>query len=244
MLVSFIAVGVQAQETEENTRSEYIICKLKEGKTMADVMAFSKKYGEIAKKNGSKYNQYLIQPFMNGSRWAEAGYTHGMIGVWPNGLEMYREYGKFYNGDKVDQSDSPHTCDITLSTTDVIIANTMKDNEPMDEIAPMQLADCKLNEGVSMDYVVEVHREMAAELDKMNLDGFLMVASMPYLGWSSADGEVPDFVLSMNFQSFEHRAQMAMNYYKAGEKWQQKINGMVSCSDPRAYAAQTIFRNW
>lgn len=241
-LIPMIAWSVQAQETDENTRTEYIICKLKEGKTLQDVVEHSKKYAAIAKENGSKYNQYLMEPFMTGSRWAEQGYTHAIVGVWPNGLEMYREYGNYYNGEQVDQSDSPHTCDITVSSLDTIVANKMKMDEPQDLKSPVQITDCNLNPGVTLDHAISVHREWADALDKMGLDGFLMTVNQPYLGQNEADNP-PDFTLTMSFQSFEHRAQMAMNYYKA-EEWDQRLNALGQCSNPRAYVGQLLYRNW
>src|SRR6056297_3212183 len=143
-ILPFLTMNAFAQETDENVRMEYIICNLNEGFTFADVISNAKEYGEKVTADGSKYNQYLMRPLIAGER----DFTHVMVGAWPNGEELYKEYGNYVNKyiDEQDEDD-PHTCKVTFATMDHIVVDDLRENEKMDDRFPVQMADCKLNDG-------------------------------------------------------------------------------------------------
>ncbi len=237
---SFQPAEVVAQETEENVRMEYIICNLKDGFTFQDVIENAKEYGEKVQADGSKYNQYLMRPLIAGERSQD--FTHILAGVWPNGEELYKEYGNYVNKyiDEDNEND-PATCRTTVATMDHIIVDDLIENERQDARFPVQLIDCKLNEGVSMDYAVEVHKEAAEMIAETGMGGYGLHLQVPYLGFEDIDF---DFITTLWWQSFEHRGNMAQNFYKIGEKYEQKMNSVATCKNPRAYFAESIFRTW
>lgn len=237
-ILPFLAMNVNAQETDENVRMEYIICNLNEGFTFADVINDAKEYEDKLRADGSKYNQYLMRPLMAGER----EFTHVLVGEWPNGEELYKEYGNYVNKyiDEENEND-PHTCRVTYATMDRIVVNDLRENETMDNRFPVQISDCKLNDGVSMDYVVELHKEAAEMVQENDMGGYGIHLQEPYLGFEDVEY---DFMTTLWWQSFEHRGNMAQNFYKVGEEYEQKLGSVISCKNPRAYFAELIFSTW
>ena len=240
IIVTILAADAVAQETDENVRMEYILCKLKDGFTYDDVISNAKEYGEKVAADGSMYNQYLMRPLIVGERLE--GITHILAGVWPNGQEMYKEYGNYVNKymDE-DEDESPHTCRIAFATMDHIVVDAPNENEPMDDRFPVQLADCKLKDGVSLQHAVEVQKEVADATLEEGMDGYGVHFQDPYLGFENTEY---DFLSLVWWQSFEHRGNMAQNYYKIGNEYGQKMNAVASCENSRAYFAELLFRTW
>lgn len=239
IVLLFVALDAFAQETDENVRMEYILCKLKDGYTMDDVIADSKEYGEKVAADGSMYNQYLMRPLIVGERLE--GITHVLAGVWPNGQEMYKEYGNYVNKYMDEDDDNPHTCRISFATMDHIIVNASNENEPMDERFPVQLSDCKLKDGISLEHAVAVQKEVAAATVEEGLDGYGVHFQVPYLGFQDTEY---DFMSLAWWQSYEHRGNMAQNYYKIGDEYGQKMSAVASCENSRAYFAEVLFTTW
>ena len=79
-----LALGAQAQEYE--VRSEFMYCKLNEGKTIQDVIAQSERYGDFSKEAGSQYLQVVLTPMHAG---VNNPYDYVMWGQWPDGQSMY-----------------------------------------------------------------------------------------------------------------------------------------------------------
>ena len=80
-LISIAAMTAIAQDMGE-MRSEFFYCSLNEGKTMADVKAQSKAYGEFSKKEGTHYTQAIMTPMHAG----DAEYDYITWGTWPLSL--------------------------------------------------------------------------------------------------------------------------------------------------------------
>ena len=60
MLVMLCGVTAQAQEYE--IRSEFMACKLNEGKTLRDAIEQSRRYGEFSAAAGTQYMQAVLTP--------------------------------------------------------------------------------------------------------------------------------------------------------------------------------------
>ena len=240
LLLPCIAVDAVAQETEENSRSEFIFCKLNDGFTFDDVKARAAEYEEKLKADGTQYNQYLMRPLFTGDRME--GYTHILVGVWPNGDQMYKEYGKYVN-EYMDQrsEDAPATCNMTVATMDMRITYDYRDGETSDERFPVQVSDCNLNEGVNMDLAVEMSRETNMAASDNDMGGYGVHWLDPYLGFQDYEH---DFISLVWWQSFEHRANMAQNWYKVAEAMGPKVGSTVRCEEPRAYFAENIISTW
>ena len=240
MVFSCLSLNSQAQETEENVRVEYIMCKLNEGFTFDDVIADAREYGEKLKENGNKYNQYLMRPMITGSRLED--YTHILVGVWPNGEELYKEYGNWVNKyiDE-DNENSPHTCNATFATMDQIVVNDYREEEKTDNRVPVQLHDCSLKDGVTFEYAVEVQKQVAEAIREEGMGGYGVHFQNPYLGFEDIDF---DFISMVWWQSFEHRGAMAQNFYKIANTRGQKINAVMTCKEPRVYFSEELFTTW
>jgi len=244
-VMAFMAVDAVAQETEENVRMEYLLCTLNEGYTFQDVMNNAKEYGEKVSADGSMYNQFLLRPLLVGQRLVGEGtesITHIIAGMWPNCEEMYKEYGNYVNN-YVDQDseNSPHTCRISYATMDHVVIHDFRENETTDQRWPIQLADCTLKEDVSMDYAMQVQKDVHEAALENDMGGYGVHFQIPYLGFE--DVEI-DFLSTVWWQSFEHRGNMAQNYYKIAENYDQEMNSVVSCKNDRTYFAETIFTTW
>jgi len=239
-ILPFMISDASAQETEENVRMEYLLCTLNEGFTFEDVMNDAKEYGEKVTADGSKYNQYLLRPLLVGERLD--GITHILAGVWPNGEEMYKEYGNYVNKyiDE-DRENSPHTCRVTFATMDHVVIDDFRENEKADQRWPLQLADCSLKDGVTMDYAIQVQKDVHQAAVKNNMGGYGVHFQVPYLGFEDVEF---DFISAVWWQSFEHRGNMAQNYYKVAESHGQQMSSVVSCKNDRAYFAEQIFTTW
>lgn len=239
-IAPFMAHDAVAQETDEHVRMEYIFCKLNTGFTFDDVIADMKEYGEKVAADGSKYNQFLMRPLIVGDRLDDV--THILAGMWPNGEEMYREYGNYVNKYvDADRENSPHTCEVTVSTMDRVVINDFRENERTDQRWPVQISDCNFKEGVSMDEAVQVQREVHESAVSHGLRGYGVHFQVPYLGFQ--DTEV-DFISTVRWQSFEHRGAMAQNYYKVAADMGEKLNSTASCKNSRAYFVEQVFSTW
>ena len=239
-LIMMMGMDAVAQETEEHVRIEYILCELKDGFTFDDVIADAKEYGEKVAADGSQYNQYLMRPLINGERLE--GITHILVGVWPNGEEMYKEYGNYVNR-HMDENDeeNPDICRITFATMDHIVVNEERENEPIDTRFPVQLSDCNLKDGVSIEHAVAVQKEVSEATVSEGMDGYGVHFQIPYLGFEDVEY---DFMSLVWWQSYEHRGNMAQNYYKIANEHGQKMNAVASCENSRAYFAEELFRTW
>ena len=114
-VISIASTIAVAQDMGE-MRSEFFYCSLNEGKTMADVKAQSKAYGEFSKREGTQYTQAIMTPMHAG----EADYDYITWGTWPNGKAMYDEWGSFANNyenaAEVVTGGAAGTCRNTIST--------------------------------------------------------------------------------------------------------------------------------
>lgn len=239
-VMAFMAVDAVAQETEEHVRMEYLLCELNEGFTFEDVINNAKEYGEKVAAEGNQYNQYLLRPLITGQRLE--GVTHIIAGMWPNGEEMYKEYGDYVNKyiDE-DMENEAHTCRVVYATMDHVVVNDFRENETADQRWPLQLSDCTLKEDVSMDYAVQVQKDVHQAALENDMGGYGVHFQVPYLGFEDAEF---DFISAVWWQSFEHRGNMAQNYYKIAENYDQEMSSVVSCKNDRTYFAEPLFSTW
>jgi hypothetical protein len=239
-ILPFIAIDAVAQETDENVRMEYLLCQLNEGHTFDDVMTQAREYGEKVAAEGNQYNQYLLRPMITGERLE--GVTHIIAGMWPNGEALYSEYGDYVNKyvDE-DMENEAHTCRVVYATMDHVVVDDFMENQTTDQRWPLQLSDCSLKEGVSMEYAMEVQKEVHQAAVENDMRGYGVHFQEPYLGFEDPDF---DFISAVWWQSFEHRGNMAMNYYKIAETHGQMMNSVVGCKNDRAYFVEPIFTTW
>ena len=228
-------------EGDDRLRAEYNFCILDEGKTLKDVEKYSQKYGDFAAENGIKYNQSIAIPVHTGAGMGP--YTHVLIGHWPNGREMYKDWGAYLNqfGEKYPNLKAPHCCPETYATFQLKVVQAMDSSMQMDINRPVQYADCSLKEGKTMDDAIAAEKALAVLVADAGLKGYGVNYILPYLGQSRSDY---DFISLSYFQSFEARGEMAYNFYKVAAKAEEITGAVYSCVNPRSFAVKSLYTNW
>ena len=248
LIFSLLATtSLHAQEAE--MRSEFMYCKLKDGKTMDDVRAQSKRYGEFSKEQGTNYAQAIMMPMHAGDT---SGFDYILWGTWPDGAAMYEEWGSFANGyggwveENSDGSSggAVSDCNRSYATFDSLVSRVAIPAEERDAKRPVQFSNCSLKDGVTID---QVYAQAAINRDAMEEGGFSGWATsylFPYMGF---DGNQSfDFVLANYWYSFESRAYMANNWLEFVEdnpEIEGKMQLLVSCQGSRSFVYESTFNN-
>ena len=241
--ISIAAASVSAQDMGE-MRSEFFYCSLNEGKTMADVRAQSKQYGEFSSKEGTHYTQAIMTPMHAG----DVDYDYITWGTWPNGKAMYDEWGSFANNyenaPEVVTGGAAGTCRSTISTFFNQVARIPIDKDLRDTKRPTQFARCTLNEGVTLDQVAAQERENVAKMEEAGFKGLAIAYHVPYMGFSGDEGY--DFVMNYYWYSFDSRSHAAQNYgafVAENPEVQESMDKLVSCGGTRSFVFETMFNN-
>ncbi|HIG67345.1 MAG TPA: hypothetical protein EYQ44_05945 [Porticoccaceae bacterium] len=228
-------------EGADNLRAEYQFCTLNKGKTLRDVEKYAQKYGDFAGEHGVKYNQSLLIPVHVGSGMGD--FTHAMSGHWPNGLEMYKDWGVYLNEfqEAYPNLKSPHTCSENYATFQLRVVRAIDETMEWDIKRPVQYADCSLNEGKSIEDAVAAERAVAELVASVGLSGYAVNYIFPYLGQRNPDY---DFIGLSYYQNYMARGEMAFNYYKVEEEAEAITSEVYSCVNPRSFAVKNLYTNW
>ena len=249
LFTSALAFADHHEETEaasgpegaSDLRAEYQFCTLNKGKTLKDVDKYSQKYGTFAAENGVKYNQTLLTPVHAGASMGD--YTHIIVGHWPNGREMYKDWGVYLNQfqDKHPNLKSPHTCNANFATFQLRVVQAWDESMGMDPRRPVQYADCSLNDGKTLDDAVAAERSAAELVASVGLKGYGVNYILPYLGQTPTDY---DFISLFYFQTYAARGEMAFNYHKVSAEAEAITGEVYTCENPRSFAAKNLYTNW
>ena len=241
--ISVAAAGVSAQDMGE-MRSEFFYCSLNEGKTMADVKAQSKHYGEFSSKEGTHYTQAILTPMHAG----DVDYDYITWGTWPDGKAMYDEWGSFANNYEnapdVVTGGAAGTCRITISTFFNQVARIPIEKDLRDAKRPTQFSRCTLNEGVTLDQVAAQERENVAKMKEAGFKGLAITYHVPYMGFTDDEGY--DFVMNYYWYSFDSRSHAAQTYgdfLAENPEVQKSMDELVSCGGTRSFVLETMFNN-
>jgi hypothetical protein len=242
-LISIAAMTAIAQDMGE-MRSEFFYCSLNEGKTMADVKAQSKAYGEFSKKEGTHYTQAIMTPMHAG----DAEYDYITWGTWPNGKAMYDEWGSFAknyeNAAEVVTGGAAGTCRNTISTFFNLVARIPMEADLRDAKRPTQFSRCTLNEDVTLEQVAAQERENVAKMKDAGFQGLAIAYHVPYMGFTGAEDF--DFVMNYYWYSFDARAHAAQNYgafVAQNPEVQESMDKLVSCEGTRSFVFEAMFNN-
>ena len=88
LIISFFSFS-----QEEQYRSEFAWCNLKDENSIDDAKNIASKYGEFVESVGSQYEQSFLAPMHAG----EFEYDYVLWGSWPDGQSMYEEWGSYLN---------------------------------------------------------------------------------------------------------------------------------------------------
>ena len=242
-LISASAVFANAQDMGE-MRSEFFYCSLNEGKTMADVKAQSKAYGEFSKREGTHYTQAIMTPMHAG----DVEYDYITWGMWPNGKAMYDERGSFANNfakaAEIVTGGAAGTCRNTISTFFHLVARIPMEAGLRDAKRPTQFSICTLNGDVTLEQVAAQKRESVGKMKEAGFQGLAIAYHVPYMGFTHV--EDADFVMNYYWDSFDARAHAAQNYgafIAENPDVQESMDKLVSCEGTRSFVFETMFNN-
>lgn len=248
LMLSLIAASA-ATGQEAEMRSEFVYCSLNPEKTMADVVAQSKRYGEFSKAQKTKYAQAIMTPMHSGDT---SGYDYILWGTWPDGQAMYDEWGSYANDYKAwldENSDGSavepaSTCNRSVATFNSLVSRVAIPAEERDAKRPVQFSRCSLKEGVSID---QLYAQAAANKEVMEAGGFKGWAIsylFPYMGF---DGKQEyDFIQTNYWYSFASRAHMANNwldFVAENPEIESSMNLLVSCEGSNSFVYEGTFNN-
>lgn len=248
MTVLFAVFATQAVAQEYEVRSEFMYCKLNEGKTLKDALNDSKRYGEFSKAAGTKYMQAILTP-MHAGNAADSDYV--VWGSWPDGAAMYEEWGSYENdypaylAENYPDSSAAGSCHTSISMFNAGVTHTRIPNEERDVRQPHQFARCSLKKGASMDALYAAAEQNKKQMDEAGFKGWGIHYLFPYLGF---EGEIPfDFVQMNHWYSFEARGDMANkwgDFVSENPEIEGRINELVSCHSHRSFVGEMTFNNW
>ena len=246
VLLAVISMSVNAQEYE--VRSEFMYCKLNEGKAIADAIADSKRYGAFSKSEGTKYMQAVLTPMHAGDA---SEYDYIVWGTWPDGEAMYEEWGSYANNypsylaEKHPNASSAGSCHTTIAVFNAGVTHTRIPAEERDLRQPFQFARCSLKEGASIESLYAAAEKNKAQTDAAGFKGWGIHYFFPYLGF---DKDLPyDFVQMNHWYSFEARGDMASkwrDFVTKNPEIQGRMEELVSCHSQRSFVGEMTFNNW
>ena len=244
VLVS-LAFGAHSQEYE--ARSEFTYCTLNEGKTLEDVIEQSEFYGEFSKKAGTKYLQVVLTPMHAG---VSNDYDYVIWGQWPDGQSMYNEWGSYTNefwawmAEQDEPIEMAGTCTGSIAMFNAATAHSRIPWEDRDVCQPHQWADCTLNEGATLEQVMETHARHGELMKAAGFEGWGTHVFTPYLGF---EPDWPyDYVQMNHWYTFEHRGKTADSwgaFLEAHPQVAEESRALATCERNRSFAGRMMFNN-
>ena len=112
---------------EEQYRSEFAWCNLKDEKSIDDAKNIASKYGEFVESVGSQYEQSFLAPMHAG----EFQYDYVLWGSWPDGQSMYEEWGSYLND--YEKPDDAADCNKWRAVYNFLVGKSEISSEKKDE---------------------------------------------------------------------------------------------------------------
>ena len=201
--LSFCTKAIEAQEY--TWRSEFFWCKLNPGKTVQDVVAENKKYGEFSKSQGTQYMQAVMVPMHAGD---QSDYDYIIWGSWPDGESMYKEWGSYANDyedwtgnqDEDSSASSAGKCFHQVAMFNHAVAHNRIPWEERDQRTPIQFSNCKFTKQGNLEKLVKQYAREQKALDAFGFKGWGSHVFVPYLGFT--DEFDADYVAMNHWYSF------------------------------------------
>ncbi|MGA1510570.1 MAG: hypothetical protein ACO33C_01340 [Gammaproteobacteria bacterium] len=246
--LSFCTKAIEAQEY--TWRSEFFWCKLNPGKTVQDVVAENKKYGEFSKSQGTQYMQAVMVPMHAGD---QSDYDYIIWGSWPDGESMYKEWGSYANDyedwtgnqDEDSSASSAGKCFHQVAMFNHAVAHNRIPWEERDQRTPIQFSNCKFTKQGNLEKLVKQYAREQKALDAFGFKGWGSHVFVPYLGFT--DEFDADYVAMNHWYSFDARADMAQNYQsfvEANPDFEKEQAKISSCSGGNSFILESIFNNF
>lgn len=238
-ILSFV-INLTAMSEQYVVRTEYSFCKFKEGKTYEDVVAFNKQYEAFLKENNLQYSRYLFTPVLAG----EVDFDYVTWGTWPNGEEMYKEYGAFLN-DYKGSGENPGKCSGTYSVINNAALHIRIPSEEYDRIQFADFRSCKLTKNGDFQELLKISAEREKLMREAGVEGYGIHYLRPYRGFDN-DYEY-DFITMIHWYNRETRADATKNWRANNailEKngiWKKYQKHVESCGNAKTYAMEWLY---
>ena len=224
---------------EEQYRSEFAWCNLKEGNSIDDAKNIASKYGEFVESVGSQYEQSFLAPMHAG----EFEYDYVLWGSWPDGQSMYEEWGSYLND--YEKPAEVADCKKWRAVYNFLVGKSEISSEKKDEKKPVQFAACKFTASGNNEKLFSAAKLNESELIEYGFKGWKHHYLFPYLGWE--DEFEFDFIQVFHWDSFESRATMAQQYVDFSSKYPEnskRFERIAKCSGQNSFYEEFIFSNW
>ena len=148
----FVSFSLLATSEQYVVRTEVSFCKYKEGKSYDDVIKYSKKYEKFLRANSLKYSRSIFVPVIAGN--TEHDYV--LWGTWPNGEEMYKEYGAYLNDYKNIGSENPGICHTNVAFFNTGALHLRIPFEEYDRVQMVEFRACKFTDNSSWSEILQL----------------------------------------------------------------------------------------
>ena len=223
-------------------RTEATFCKYKPGKGYKDVIKHAKKYEKFLRANGLQYSKTIFTPVIAG---VTSDHDYVLWGTWPNGEEMYKEYGAFLNEYNAKGSQNPGICDRNVAFFNTAALHMRIPIDERDKIQMVDFRSCKFTENASWEKMLKLAADNEEANIELGRDGFGVHYLRPYRGF--ADGTPFDMMEMTHYYHRDKRAEATKTYpairdYRRDngfrERWKENIE---SCSPINLYAMEWIY---
>ena len=221
-------------------RTEFSTCKLADGKTYEDVVAYHKQYEAFLKDNNLKYAKYILTPVIAG----DVDYDYITWGTWPGGVEMYEEYGAYLN----DYTPPPGNPGICSGTFSVHFNAAIRIRPPVSEYDKrmfVEFRNCKFKGESTVDDLLKIDAEREAIMRDADAMGYGRSYLRPYRGFSEDEY---DFAVMTHWYNRDYRADSVKSYRKMTTLFREKgiFDGyrehVEGCErTPRVYASEWLY---
>tara|TARA_B100000929_G_scaffold275222_1_gene248969 strand:+ start:55 stop:807 length:753 start_codon:yes stop_codon:yes gene_type:complete len=236
----FIGFNAYATSEQYTLRTEFTFCKYNDGKGQDDVVEFEKKYEKFLRKNGLKYSKAILTPILAG----ETDYDFVLWGTWPNGQEMYKEYGAFINDYKNTQV-NPSICNGAYAVFNTGARHLRIPREEYDKVQFVEFANCKFTKDASFKELLKISAEQESLIEEFGYKGFGVHYLRPYRGF---DDDFPyDMIRMAHWYNRDKRAEnieknQAMNKFLQSKGIPDKYAEHIeSCGNRKVFGMEQLY---
>jgi hypothetical protein len=236
----FITFSASATSDQYNVRTEVSFCKYKPGKGYDDVVKHAKKYEKFLRANELKYSKTIFKPVLAG----KTDHDYVLWGTWPNGEEMYKEYGAYLN-DYDARDINPGICDRNVAFFNTAALHMRIPSEERDRVQMVDFRSCKFTKDASWTKILKLAADNEEANIQLGRDGFGTHYLRPYRGF---DADTPFDMISMtHYYHRDKRAEATKTYpairdYRRAngfvDRWKENIE---SCSPSDLYSMEWIY---
>ena len=238
--ICLFSFNVYSTSDQYTLRTEIFFCKYSEGNNYEDVVKYEKKYEKFLRKNNLKYSKAILTPVIAG----ETDYDFILWGSWPNGEEMYREYGAYLN-DYDNPNENPSICNSNFAVINTAARHIRIPREEYDNIQFVEFANCKFTEEASFNELLKVSAEHESLVKEFGYGGYGVHYLRPYRGFD--DAFAYDMIRMAHWYNRETRAENVkkgaamsqfMNDKGISEKYATHIE---SCGNRKVFGMEQIY---